>query len=114
MLLPLKASEIIYKKAALLWHQKLGPGKSMYALPVTFRFPLCYIRVLPAGRGGGGKWKVGDVRREVHMLIYPDLQKFGEIDTWASTTFLAKQPLGMTSDPPDPPIPHFVWKSEVR
>ncbi len=33
-------------------------GKSMLALPVMFRFPLCYVRVLPAGGGGGGrKWK---------------------------------------------------------
>jgi hypothetical protein len=33
----------------------MGPGKSMYALPVTFRFPLCYVHMLTAGKGGGGR-----------------------------------------------------------
>jgi len=49
-----------------------GSGKSTYALPITFHFPLCYVRVLPAEGGGRGKRKVGDVRREVHTFIYPD------------------------------------------
>jgi hypothetical protein len=60
--------------------KNMGPGKSMYALPIMFGFPLCYIRVLPAGWGGGGKWKVGDVWREVHTLIYPDPKNMASDD----------------------------------
>jgi hypothetical protein len=57
--------------------EKQGQGKLTYALPVTFRFPLCYICVLPAGGGRGfsGKQKSSDVEQKWGPLVYPDPEK---------------------------------------
>jgi hypothetical protein len=55
----------------------MGPGKSTYTLPVTFRFLLSAARVEPAGRGEESrKRKVVDVRRKTYMLVYPDPQSW--------------------------------------